>query len=225
MKVVKRRPKKACAWQRQKFKTRFVRNSIKLIIFITGFYVKTYQTILLGSFIVAAAFSSAAFAEDQGFYAGANLGIGKPNINTPNGLDKSSSAVGGALLGYKFNKYVGVEGEYTGIGKVTDKVNGTAKGDAASLAVIGFLPLNDEFNLYGKLGVAHTKTTVSSSLAPMSDATRTAVTYGFGGEYNFNKNVGMRLGWDHYNAAVDMNGANKNNANANVISVGAIYNF
>jgi OmpA-OmpF porin, OOP family len=187
--------------------------------------VKKFTAILFSSFIVATATSSLAFAEDVGAYVGANLGIGKPDINTTNGEDKSSSAVGGVLLGYKFNKYVGVEGQYTGIGKVTDKISGTAKGDAASLTAIGFLPLNDEFNLYGKLGLAYTKTTVSSSLAPMNDATRTAITYGLGGEYNFNKNVGMRLGWDHYNAAVDMIGSNKNNVNANVVSVGAVYNF
>jgi OmpA-OmpF porin, OOP family len=184
-----------------------------------------FTAILLGSFVISSTISSIAYADDQGFYAGANLGIGKPNINTPNGTDKNSSAVGGILLGYKFNKYLGVEGEYTGIGEVTDKQKGSAKGDAASLSAIGFLPLNDEFNLYGKLGVAHTKTRVSSSLAPMNDATRNSVTYGLGGEYNFNKNVGMRVGWDHYNAAVDTSVSNKSNVNANVVSVGVVYNF
>jgi OmpA-OmpF porin, OOP family len=186
--------------------------------------VKKFTAVLFSSFIVATTASSVASADDGGFYVGANLGIGKPDINTTNGTSKSSSAVGGAILGYKLNKYVGVEGQYTGVGKVTDKVNGTAKGDAASLTAIGFLPLNDEFNLYGKLGVAHTKTTVSSNLTPMNDATRTAITYGIGSEYNFNKNIGMRLGWDHYNAAIDRSNSSKN-FNANVVSVGAVYNF
>jgi OOP family OmpA-OmpF porin len=115
--------------------------------------------------------------------------------------------------------------QYTGIGKVTDKISGTAKGDAASMTAIGFLPLNDTFSLYGKLGVAVTKTTVSSSLAPMNDATRTAPTYGAGAEYHLNKNIGMRLGWDHYAAAVNEAGGNKNNLHSNVISAGAVYNF
>jgi OOP family OmpA-OmpF porin len=184
-----------------------------------------FTALFLSSFVLANTISSIAFAEDQGFYAGANVGIGKPDINTTNGTDKNSSAVAGVLLGYKFNKYLGIEGEYTGIGKVTDKLKGTAKGDAASLSAIGFLPLSDEFNLFGKLGVAHTKTTVSSNLAPMNDATRTSITYGLGGEYNFNKNVGMRMGWDHYNAAVDTSVSNKSNVDANVVSVGVIYNF
>jgi OmpA-OmpF porin, OOP family len=186
--------------------------------------VKKLTAILLGSITLVIITSNAAFAGDNGFYVGANLGIGKPEIDTTNGTDKTSSAVGGALLGYKFNKYLALEGQYTGIGKVTDKVNGSAKGDAASLTAIGILPLNDEFNLYGKLGVAHTKTTVSSNLAPMNDATRNAITYGLGSEYNFNKNVGMRLEWNHYNAAIDTVN-NKDNVNANVVSVGVVYNF
>ncbi|WP_047533781.1 outer membrane protein [Methylotenera sp. N17] len=169
--------------------------------------------------------SHSVFAEDYGFYAGLNIGIGKADFNTPNGLDKSRSLVSGLVLGYKLNQYFGVEGQYTGIGKVTDNVSGSAKADALSLSAIGYLPVNEEFNLYGKLGVAATKSTVSSSLSPMNDASRTSVTYGFGGQYNLNKDIGMRLGWDHYNAAVDMSSGNKHNINANVVSVGVVYNF
>ena len=186
---------------------------------------KTTKAILFGSFIAVAAISNVAFAGEEGFYAGGNIGSGKPNINTLNGTSKSSSVVGGVILGYKFNKYIGVEGEYTGVGKVTDKVSGTAKGDAASIAAIGFLPLNDEFSLYGKVGVATAKTTVSSNLAPMADATHTAATYGVGAEYNLNKNIGIRLGWDHYNMAVVDVGNKEINVNANVISLGAEYHF
>lgn len=101
--------------------------------------------------------SSVAFAVDESFYAGGNVGLRKPNINTPSDEDQKLSALGGKVLGYKFNKYLGVEGEYTDIGKVADKVSGTINGDATSIAAIGFLPLKDEFNLYGKLGVAATK--------------------------------------------------------------------
>jgi OOP family OmpA-OmpF porin len=187
--------------------------------------VKTTKAILLSSLLALASISSTAFAGDEGFYAGGNVGVGKPIVNTPNGEDKKSSAVGGIVLGYKFSKYLAVEGEYTGIGKVTDKASGTVKGDAASIAAIGFIPLNEEFNLYGKLGVAATKTRVSSSLAPMNDDTRTAVTYGLGGEYNLNKNIGIRLGWDHYSASVKDLTNSKANFGANEVSVGAVYNF
>jgi OOP family OmpA-OmpF porin len=187
--------------------------------------VKSTKIILLSSLLSIASISGAAFAGDEGFYTGGNIGVGKPNINTPSGEDKKSSAVGGIVLGYKFSKYLGVEGEYTGIGKVKDKVSGSVKGDAASIAAIGFLPLSEEFNLYGKLGIAETKTNVSSSLAPTKDASKAGVTYGLGGEYNLNKNIGIRLGWDHYSAAVKDAANRKDNFGADVMSVGAVYNF
>lgn len=186
---------------------------------------KVIKKILLGSLFMAAAISGTAFAEDAGIYGGLNLGVGKPDINMPNGRDKESSAVAGIVLGYKFNPYLAVEGQYTGIGKVTDNVSGSAKGDAASLAVLGILPLNQNFSLYGKIGVAATKTTVSSSLSPMNDATRTGVTYGLGAEYNVNQKVGVRLGWDHYNAAIDDFGNHEKNVNADVATVGVVYHF
>lgn len=141
---------------------------------------KATKVIFLASLFTIVAISNTALAGDEGFYLGGNLGVGKPNIHTPNGEDKSASVVGGIVLGYKFSKYLAVESQYTGIGKVTDKVSGTAKGDAASIAAIGFLPLNDAINLYGKLGVAETKTTVSSSLAPAKGDTRSSITYGLG---------------------------------------------
>lgn len=186
---------------------------------------KMTKTVLLSTLLALGSISTAALAGDDGFYAGANIGVGKPNVNTPNGESKSSSPVGGLVLGYKINKYLGVEGEYTGIGKVKDKVSGSVKGDAASIAAIGFLPLSDEFNLYGKLGVAATKTSVSSSLAPANDASKAGVTYGLGGEYNFNKNIGLRLGWDHYSAAVKDATNHKDSFGANVVNIGAVYNF
>ena len=171
------------------------------------------------SFIVL---STPAFAQDDGFYAGINLGDGKPDINTPNGTSKDSSLVVGGVVGYKFNKYLAIESQYTGIGKVTDKQNGSAKGDAISLSGLGILPVTDNFDLYGKLGVAVTKTSVSG-IASMSDATRTAVTYGVGAQYNVNQNIGVRLGWDRYNAGIG--GTGNKNVDADVISVGALYNF
>lgn len=186
---------------------------------------KVIRLILLATLMAGATSSGMALAEDSGAYAGLNLGVGRPDINMPNGEDKQSSVVGGVVLGYKFTPYVAVEGQYTGAGKVTDNVRGSAKVDAASLAVVGFLPLNNEFNLYGKLGVAATKTTVSSNLSPMNDATHTGLTYGLGGEYNLNRNIGLRLGWDHYNAAVGDVGNHEKNLNADVVSIGGVYHF
>ena len=180
---------------------------------------------MAAALLIASAISSQALAADDGFYAGINLGDGKPGISTVNGSRKDSSFVGGGVVGYKFNKNFATEAQFTGVGKVTDKAGGTAKGDAVSLSGIGILPLNEDFDLYGKIGVAVTRTTVSSDLVPMNDATRAALTYGVGAQYNVNKSIGVRLGWDHYGIATKNASGSKNDDNAQVITVGAVYNF
>ena len=164
-------------------------------------------------------------ASAEGFYGGLNLGVGMPNLKTPNGVDKDSKAVAGVVAGYKFNAYFAVEGQYTGIGKVTDNVSGSAKADALSLTAVGILPLNDAFDVYGKLGVAATKSKVSSGLNAYDDATHTGATYGLGAEYHFDKAISMRVGWDHYKAEVDVTGGGSKSFDSNVTTVGVVYHF
>jgi len=164
------------------------------------------------------------FASAEGVYGGLNLGIGMPNLKTPNGVDKDSQAVAGIVAGYKFNPYFAVEGQYTGIGKVTDDVNGSVKADALSLTAVGVLPLNDTFDVYGKLGVAATKSKVSG-LSAYDDATHTGATYGLGAEYHFDKAISMRVGWDHYRAEVDVNGGGSKSFDSNVTTIGVAYHF
>lgn len=161
----------------------------------------------------------------EGWYGGLNLGVGMPNLKTPNGVDKDSQSVAGVVAGYKFNPYFAVEGQYTGTGKVTDNVSGSVKADALSLTAVGIVPLNDAFDVYGKLGVASSKTTVSSGLGTYHDASKTAATYGLGAEYHFDKALSMRVGWDHYQAEVDVSGAGSKSFDSNVTSVGFLYQF
>lgn len=164
-------------------------------------------------------------ASAEGLYAGINLGIGMPNLKTPNGVDKDSQTVAGIVAGYQFNRYLAVEGQYTGIGKVTDNLSGSAKADALSLTAVGRLPLNDAFDVYGKLGVAATKSKVSSDLNAYNDATHTGATYGLGAEYHFDQAISMRVSWDHYQAEVDKTAGGSKSFDANVTSVGVIYAF
>jgi len=185
----------------------------------------TVPTLLCSALLV----SPLAFAGgnvDRGVYAGITIGQGKPGISAlaPNTLSKSSSTVAGGLLGYKFNKNLAVEGEYTGVGKVTDSAGQTAKGDALGVSAVGLLPLNDKFGLYGKLGYARTKTTTSAGFGA-NGVSRSAATYGLGAQYNVSPMFGVRLGWDRFGVATANAAGAKTNANAGVATVGAVFNF
>jgi len=182
---------------------------------------KKIAAVVLLSAVVAAP----AFAADSGVYAGITMGNGKPNV-TPSvaALSKSSEFIYGGLVGYKYNKNLAAEVQFTGVGKATDVAGNTVKGDAFSVSAVGFLPLSDSFDLYGKLGFASTKTT-SSAAATSLGATRSGVTYGLGAQYNVNQNLGVRFGWDRYGIATANAVGVKSNANANVMTVAAVYKF
>jgi OOP family OmpA-OmpF porin len=163
---------------------------------------------------------------DQGFYAGLGVGSGKPDISAvaPDTLSSDSSTVFDGLVGYKFNKNLAVEGQYGGLGKVKTATGGTAKGDVASLAAVGMLPVGEKFDLYGKLGYANTKTKTSGFGA--NGASRSAPTYGIGAQYNISPMLGVRLGVDHYGlATADAITDAKVNAKDNVTSLNAVFNF
>lgn len=185
--------------------------------------------------IAAAMMSGAAFAAQDGFYIGATLGRSSVGSPTPNLiLTKSTDTVGGVLAGYQFNKNWGAEIFYSGAGKYTGvnaagTVTGSGKSDVWGLDAVGTLPLSDSFSLYGKLGVARVKSSVSTVPAStLAGASRTAATYGLGGTYSFNQSFSIRLGWDHYGASTTggsgVIGA-KDNYNSNVYSLAAVFGF
>lgn len=166
-----------------------------------------------------------AFAADEGFYAGVTLGNGKPNVApTVQALSKNSDFIYGGLAGYQYNKNLAVEVQFTGAGKATDVAGNTVKADALSLSAVGLLPLSDNFELLGKLGVASAKTK-SSAAATNLGVSRTGLTYGLGAQYNVTQNLGLRLVWDRYAIATANAAGVKSNANANVVTLGAVYKF
>ncbi len=183
----------------------------------------------LAASIMLLAVSSSVWANSenaQGWYAGFGVGNGSPDINAvaPKSITSDSSTVYDGVIGYQFNKNFAMESQYTGIGKVKDNNGGSAKGDAASLAAVGILPVGKRFDLYGKLGYANTKTKLSNFGA--GDASRSDATYGLGVQYNINPMISTRLGWDHYGIATK-NAAtgDKEDADSNVTTLNVIYNF
>lgn len=179
-----------------------------------------------------------AFAADNNFYAGATLG--RSNIGTPAGaiLTKSTDTTWGVLGGYQFNKNWGAEVFYASAGKfagtnAAGTTSNSGNGHAWGLVGVGTLPLSDALSVYGKLGIASVRTSASGYViatgAPsaLGGATRTSATYGLGGQYNINPSVDIRFGWDHYKAAVTGASAagSKDNFNANVWALGAVFKF
>jgi opacity protein-like surface antigen len=188
---------------------------------------------LLSAVIATPAFAAPASA-DSGVYGGITVGTSKTDnpYTTIPVTTKDTATVGGVLLGYQYTKNWGVEGFFTGAGKLAAQnaagtLTGTGSSDAFGVNVVGTAPLNDSFSLYGKLGFASTRTSASSSNAAIAGRTLSGITGGLGGQFTVNKSVSIRLGVDTYElATIGGNVANaEDKFRSNVWSVGAIFKF
>ncbi len=166
----------------------------------------------IAALILCTAFATSAFAADQGFYVGANVGQSSTDtfaLSTKTGTSFS------VLAGYQFMKYVAAEVQYNDFGSPTDVGGTSVKINGYSAAAVGILPINDQWSLMAKLGYAGTK------LGSPVDKTKSDVTYGIGGQYNIDRNWGVRANYDMYkvenNAAVS--------ATTSVFTIGVAYKF
>jgi OOP family OmpA-OmpF porin len=161
--------------------------------------------VMLSTFAVAPA-----VAADTGFYAGVKIGSSNKSIG---GSSESNSAFG-VFGGYSINPNLAVEVGYTDLGSGG---SGVIKFSALDVSAVGSFPINQQFSLYGKLGMASTKEEGFGL-----SGTRTAATYGLGGQLNINPNIGVRIGWEHYGFG---DGAIFNQGDISLVSVAGVFKF
>jgi opacity protein-like surface antigen len=110
-------------------------------------------------------------------------------------------------LGYRFNDWLGVEGELAG-GVKSDDINTTVAGanvtgkakieHQEAIYGVGFLPLNANWDLLGRVGYGHTKAKVSDVTVTGAGGTVSNLSSsGDGDSWNFG--VGAQYHWDGQN--------------------------
>jgi OOP family OmpA-OmpF porin len=114
-------------------------------------------------------------------------------------------------LGYQASPYLAVEGGYLGSNSEHYSVNGgsiqvtqttNARIDGWNLVAVGTIPLENQFSLMGRLGVASMEARANpggSFFSTDLSGYKTAVTYGIGAQYTFTNRVFLRLDVDNYN--------------------------
>ncbi len=131
-----------------------------------------------------------AFANDSGFYIGADVGRVSTDVSGPE-LTKSVDASLGLIGGYQLSRALAVEAQYDRMGKIG--LGNDYRLNAASLAAIGIIPVgNTNFTLRGKFGFART------SLDAPNTSSENGIVVGIGGQYKLTQTVGLRFGLDRY---------------------------
>ncbi len=159
---------------------------------------------LLSAFIAAPV-----AAEDMHMYIGANVGSAQIDVT---GFDASTAF--SVLAGHKFNSNFAAEVAYVNFGSVDVAPGDTVKSSAMSLSGVGSFPLNDQFSLFGKLGVA--STTVEGTGFSEKN---TGVTYGVGAQFDFDRQFAIRAGYDAYKIGDAVK------EDETVMSIGALFTF
>lgn len=115
--------------------------------------------------------------------------------------------------GYTVNPNFAVELGYTDLGSIVSVIDFST----FDVSAVGIYPINDQFSVYGKLGMASTK-----EEALGVSGTRSAVTFGLGGQFNVNQSVGVRLGWDRHSFG---DNTNFTEGDSDLVSVAALFKF
>lgn len=171
------------------------------------------------AFLLSAA-AVPAFASDM--YFGLRGGQAKTSIENNsfnNSTVTSSNPSGwGVFVGHDFNSNFALEGEYLNLGEIKAGAS-SAKSTGVSFSGVGSMPLNPNFSLFGKLGVAMITGKPGGAYVG-NEKTSKAMTYGLGAQFNLDSSVGIRLGWDKYK----FNDSGLN-GDASLTSVGVLFKF
>jgi opacity protein-like surface antigen len=74
----------------------------------------------------------------------------------------------------------------------------------------------------GRLGVYHGERETTGDALVNEKTTNTDLTYGLGAQYDFNRNLGLRLEWQRYNR---MGGGLLGKSDTDNVSLGALWRF
>jgi OOP family OmpA-OmpF porin len=133
-----------------------------------------------------------ASAHAEGFYGGGGIG-GQTYPDNINGNSTSGSAVSGKIFGgYQLNPNFAVEAGVAELGNVN---SGAGKVDSYGTFVdaVGIVPLNPQWSLLGRVGVAHMQVNT-----PTGDDGGNGLKVGLGAEYALSKTVAVRGEWERY---------------------------
>ena len=146
---------------------------------------------------------------DTGLYLGAGIGRSEARdvCRVVGGACDSKDISWNIFAGYQFNRHAAVELGYSDLGEAT--TSGFIGGVPSFLSMstktlelvgVGILPLGDHFSLYGKLGFFRYDSdgTATGGLVSNASDKGTELTFGVGGEYNFDGRSAVRVEWQRY---------------------------
>jgi len=161
-------------------------------------------------FYLGGGFGRTSYEVDGAALQAENASLGLTNTTSVDDTDSGVKIV----AGFQFNENLAMEVGFVDLGeaKITSTV--TAPGQATDVLraeasavffdMVGTAPLNRDFALIGRVGLASTRLEVSESCSGVlvcvgSDEEQDVnLKFGFGGQISFSRNVALRAEWERY---------------------------
>lgn len=141
-----------------------------------------------------AAFGAAAHAAEPGAYMGASTGVSKFSVDKNSNGNTDTVPNWGLYGGYNFSKHLGVEVGYQDLGRA--KIDGHGSGSSAhtralGIDLVGYVPVAQKLDLYGKLGLAHYAREVDGAVGSETK-NGAGLKYGLGAQYAATERLSIR---------------------------------
>lgn len=171
---------------------------------------------LIGATLLSLGMTGTALAQND-FYAGAS--VGQATIDACNGVtscddeDTSWKIFGG----WQLNRNIAIEAAWVDLGEISGTIGGSAvsaEADGWTLAGKGMLPLNEKFDVFGKLGMIMWDVEGGGAASGVDDD-GTDLIYGIGAQYMFTDQIGIVGEWEWYDIDNDVD----------LISIGVLAKF
>lgn len=173
-----------------------------------------------------------ALADNTGkYYIAGDLGAAKyTNVTVGAGTYPNPGMVRIAG-GYHFSQALAVEVGIAGFGDSTltsGTASGTVTASSFQIAAVGSLPLNPQFDLIGKVGIASNKNQIDAKLLGVTVASvsssKSSLLVGFGGQYHINSQVSVRAQFESFGSFGNF-GTTGQEMKVSAVSVGVAYDF
>ena len=164
---------------------------------------------------------AAAQAAEPGFYVGGKVGAASYDDEF---LDEDDTSFG-LYLGWRFNEWFAIEGDYTSFGDIEGSLTppelgrGSVEPESLGVAAVGYIPFSEQFSAFGKAGFH------SWDLNPefgedvedvIGEDDSTDPYYGLGVQFDFQNNLALRAQYTRFEFG---------DGDSDEVSVGLQYTF
>ena len=168
----------------------------------------------------------------QGFYMGVSVGATDaddgnvvPLLVTSGTIDGKDNGVK-LFGGVRFSKNLAFEMAWVDLGEVaysgtflgTPVMYGTLETSGLNMSIVGIVPVNPSFSLFGKVGLFTWDADmrdVTGGFGYWQTTYDVDISYGFGASFHFDKNVAVQVEWEQFEAIDSIS----------LLSVGLVYSF